>query len=141
MLPGFAMTSPHLGMNERDRSFARDARFLVPAEIAGIRLPDLEVPVGTHTGWNLRAPESGAPEQMISMMGLSNLFAPTRALREAKGDFRPSIEERYKDRPAYLARVQEAAEALAGEGYILGEDVEIVVSACAERYDTAMAGE
>ena len=36
---------------------------------------------------------------------------------------------------------EEAAEALAGEGYILEEDVEIVVSACAERYDAAVAGE
>ena len=109
-------------------------------EIAGIRLPDLEVPVGTHTGWNLRAPETGSPEQMIAMQGFSNFFAPTKSLREATGDIRPSIEERYINRDAYLERVREAAKRLAAQRYILEEDIEIIVSACAERYDAASEG-
>src|SRR5882724_11589332 len=35
-------------------------------EIAGIRLPEVQVPLGTYTGWNQRAPNLGAPEEMIA---------------------------------------------------------------------------
>ncbi|SVA85303.1 uncharacterized protein METZ01_LOCUS138157 [marine metagenome] len=43
-------------------------------EIAGIRMPDISVPIGTHTGWNLRSPETGSPEQIISMVGFTDYF-------------------------------------------------------------------
>ena len=109
-------------------------------EVGGIRLPDLEVPVGTHTGWNLRHPETGAPEQVVSMLGLSNFFAPTREAREAARDMRHSIQERYQSREAYLELVRDVTRRLVAERYVLDEDVEIVVSSCAERYDAAMAG-
>jgi hypothetical protein len=109
-------------------------------ELGGIRLPDLEVPVGTHAGWNLRAPETGAPEQIIPMQGFTNFFAPIKSAREAAGDPRPSIEERYESRDAYLEQVREVARRLAGDRYILEEDIDIVVAACAERYDAAVAG-
>ena len=108
-------------------------------ELAGIRLPDLEVPVGTHAGWNPRAAEIGAPEQILSMQGFSTLFSETRAARQATGDSRPSIEERYLDRDVYLRQVREAAQRLVDERYLLEEDIEIVVSACADRYDVACA--
>ncbi len=108
-------------------------------EIAGIRLPDLTVPVATHTGWNLRHPETGAPEQQMAMQGFSTFFAPTRVAREADGDPRLSIEERYTSREDYLAQVRQAARHLADHRYILEEDIEHVVTACAERYDAACA--
>ena len=107
-------------------------------ETAGIRLPDLAVPVGTHTGWNPRAPETGAPEQIIPMQGFSRFFPPTKSARQASGDPRPSIEERYGSREAYLEQGREVTHQLAAEGYILEEDVENVVSACGARYDAAM---
>ena len=47
-------------------------------EAAGIRLPDLEVPVGTHTGWNPRDPIIGAPEQIVLMSGTTLLFSGRR---------------------------------------------------------------
>ena len=108
-------------------------------EVAGIRLPDLEAPVATHTGWNPRDPDSGAPEQIIPMQGFSSFFTPTRAARIAAGDSRPSLEERYSSREEYLRLVREKARDLAAERYLLEEDVEIVVDACAQRYDAAMA--
>jgi hypothetical protein len=108
-------------------------------EIGGIRLPDLVVPVGTHTGWNPRSPETGAPEQIVSMLGFTAFFPATQAAREASGDPRLSIEERYADREAYMKHVTDVAQQLAADRYILEEDVDIVVQACATRYDTAMA--
>src|SRR5690606_29352114 len=52
-------------------------------EMAGIRLPDLTAPIGTHTGWNPRHPDTGAPEQIMSMQGFTTFFARTTAEREA----------------------------------------------------------
>ena len=66
----------------------REYAHLVPAadadgnDAAGIRLPDLTVPVGTHTGWNLRHPDTGSPEQLISMQGSTHWFPATEAQRE-----------------------------------------------------------
>ena len=107
-------------------------------EIGGIRLPDIEVPVGTHTGWNPRAPETGSPEQMVPMTGTTQFFAATRSERERDGDPRPSIEERYEGRNDYLTRVRAVAEQLAADRYALEEDIELMVSNAAERYDAAI---
>ena len=108
-------------------------------ETTGVRLPDLVAPVGTHAGWNPRDPETGAPEQLVPMQGFTLFFAPTKAEREATGDVRPSIEERYAGREEYIAQVREIAQRLVEQGYILPEDLEIVVEACAARYDVAVS--
>jgi hypothetical protein len=107
-------------------------------ELGGIRLPDLTVPIGTHTGWNPRDPETGAPEQIMPMQGMSLFFARTAAERAANHDPRPSIAERYPGRDAYLDRVREAARGLADARYILEEDIEVCVADAAIRYDEAM---
>ena len=122
----------------------REYPHLVPAadldgnDLAGIRLPDLTVPVGTHTGWNLRHPKTGSPEQLMSMQGSSHWFPPTADQRDQTGDPRLSIEERYTDRESYGALVKAAAADLAAEGYLLSDDIDLVVQSCLERYDCAM---
>ena len=73
------------------------------------------------------------------MQGFTNFFTPTESARKAAGDSRPSIEERYGSREAFAELVRKAAHRLASERYILEEDVEIVVSACRERYDAAIS--
>ena len=108
-------------------------------EVAGIRLPVVSVPVATYTGWNPRDPETGGPGQIVSMQGSTLAFAATRAERERLGDPRPSIEERYRDRDDYLARVRAAAVELARQRYILEEDVDLTVASAAERYDAFAA--
>lgn len=107
-------------------------------DLGGIRLPDLTVPVGTHTGWNLRHPDTGAPEQLISMQGSTHWFAATEAQRNASADPRPSLERRYNDRNDYADKVKDAAAKLVEEGYLLEEDVDLVVSSSLERYDCAV---
>jgi len=78
-------------------------------EIAGIPVPELRVPLATHTGWNLRHPEIGGKEQLLYFAGAMTPFARTRQSRQASGDPRPSGEERYPSRDAYLERVRRAA--------------------------------
>lgn len=107
-------------------------------EIAGIRLPELAVPLGTYTGWNLRAPELGAPDELYSMAGSFLPFPRTRDEREKARDPRPSIEERYASRTEYLDKVAAAARRLAQEGYLLEGDVNAIVEECARRWDYGM---
>jgi hypothetical protein len=104
-------------------------------EVAGIALPEIAVPLATHTGWNLRHPDIGGGEQLLVFAGATIPFARTRAEREAARDPRPSIEERYASRADYLARVAEAARALARAGYLLEDDIELSVAAAARLWD------
>jgi hypothetical protein len=107
-------------------------------ETAGIRLPEQLVPLATYTGWNLRDPKAGAPDVIYNMVGSFIPFARTKAEREAAGDPRPSIEERYKDKDEYLQKVKAAAVALTGSGFLLKEDVERVGAKAAARWDSLM---
>jgi hypothetical protein len=106
-------------------------------EVGGIALPDITVPVATHLGWNLRDPATGAPEQLMSMQGSTRYFAATREDRQAAGDPRASIEERYTDRDDYVDRARTAALDLVAGGYLLEEDIELAVSNAAANYDEA----
>ena len=74
----------------------------------------------------------------MSGAGVYAPFARTRAERENNGDSRPSIEERYGDRAQYLGSVEEAARALAGDGYLRGEDLAEIVRAAGIRWDHLM---
>jgi hypothetical protein len=85
-------------------------------ERAGIRLPDVAVPLATLTGWNFRKAEIGAPDQLFPLLGSFIPFAPTRAVRESAGDPRRSIEERYRGREQYLQQVRHRKRA--GQGRI-----------------------
>jgi hypothetical protein len=104
-------------------------------EIAGIVLPELRVPLATHTGWNLRHADMGGAEQLLVFAGATLPFARTRAERDGSGDPRPSIEERYASRAEYLERVREAARALVRTGYLLEEDIEVTVANGARLWD------
>ena len=75
-------------------------------EIAGIRLPPIAVPLGTHTGWNVYRAQ---PDELADRDGSFIAFARTKNEREAAGDPRPSLEERYGSREAYVAKVRAAA--------------------------------
>jgi hypothetical protein len=104
-------------------------------ELAGIALPEVAVPLATHTGWNLRHPSIGGAEQLLIFAGSTLPFPRARAEREAAGDPRPSIEERYRSREEYLERVRQAAFALVNERYLLEEDVELSVTFAARMWD------
>ncbi len=105
---------------------------------AGIRLPSVEVPIGTYTGWNYRAAGSGAPDQFAGEAGSFFPFTRTRSEREASGDSRLSIEERYSSRDQYVGKVALAAKKLVESGYLLGEDVPDVIDFAVAQYDWAV---
>jgi hypothetical protein len=69
------------------------------------------------------------------MVGSFFPFARTKAEREQKHDARPSIEERYGSKQAYLARISAAATALVKERYILAEDVRVLEERASAQWD------
>ncbi len=96
-------------------------------DIAGIRAPDVSVPVATNTGWNFRSQEIGGTHEIVNLMGSYIPFARTKAEREARKDPRPSIQERYRNEDDYLGRLRAAAEELVKGRYLLPDDVENVI--------------
>ncbi|HTA68734.1 MAG TPA: alpha/beta hydrolase domain-containing protein [Bryobacteraceae bacterium] len=119
--------------------------FLVPQvdsdgnDIAGIRLPEQAVPLGTYCDWAFRSESIGAPDTLIAMAGSFIPFAKTRAEREKNGDPRLSIEERYPSRADYLRRVEEVANQLASQHYLLQEHVKRIVEAAGQHWDWMMS--
>ena len=109
-------------------------------ESAGIRLPELTAPVATYTGWNLRHPDAGAPEQIIPMVGSTHPFARTSAERAESRDPRPALDPRYADRAAYAALARQHAQRLADQRYLLAEDIDVVVENALRTYDAAIDG-
>jgi len=96
-------------------------------ETSGIRLPDIAVPLGTHTGWNLY--QAPFPEgELCDRDGTYAPFAATRAEREAKNDPRLSLEERYGDHASYVRRVEQAVKQLLAERLLLAEDGELFIA-------------
>jgi len=96
-------------------------------EIAGIRLPEIAVPLATHTGWNEYAKPH--PEgELCDRDGSYAPFAATRAERVEKNDLRPSLEERYGDHANYVKKFSVAAEQLVAERLLLREDAETLIA-------------
>lgn len=92
-------------------------------EIAGVRMPGVEAPVATTTGWALRRDEFGGPDGCESD-GQHIPFARTKAERKASGDPRKSLEERYQDHDGYVKAVAKAARKLQKDGFLVEEDVQ-----------------
>jgi hypothetical protein len=91
-------------------------------EVTGIRLPELQVPVATHTGWNPRAAEY-AENEGCTQFGSYFPFHRSRVEREAAGDPRLSLEERYGNQNNYARKLLSAAESMVRERLLLEEDV------------------
>ena len=108
-------------------------------ELGGLRMPDVEVPVATHTGFNPRHADSGGDGQILEYLGSTVPLARTAAARAAASDPRPSIAERYAGRDAYLAEVRAAAQRLVEARYLLPGDVELCVALAGERYDAVVS--
>jgi Alpha/beta hydrolase domain len=102
---------------------------------SGLRLPEQSVPLGTYGGWAFRSESYGQMDTLVSMAGSYIPFAKTKADRDKAGDPRPSLEERYSSRADYVKRVEDAANALAQQRYLLPEDVPTIVKAAGEHWD------
>jgi hypothetical protein len=108
-------------------------------EVAGVHSPELDVPLGSYTGWNLRSPEIGAPGSLANMIGSFFPFERTKAERLKSGDPRPSIEERYVNKEDYLNKIEAAAYALSEKRLILARDIPGIREQASKRWDWVMS--
>src|SRR5919106_62098 len=108
-------------------------RLLVPRvdgdgnEMGGVRSVELQVPIGTYAGWNLRA-KGFIEDELCYLNGSYIPFAKTKEEREKSGDPRPSVEERYKDPAEYIQKLSLAARTLIQDRFLLPEDAERMIA-------------
>jgi hypothetical protein len=104
-------------------------------EVAGIRPIDILVPLATYTPWHLRQSLPGGNGELTDFWGMILPFASTANEREASGDPRPSVEERYPSREEYLRHVEKEARAAVSRRHLLEEDIPRVVRRAEEMWD------
>lgn len=97
-------------------------------EVAGIAMPDVTVPLATHTGWNPRRADTRASDQILEYVGSTVPFTPAQ------------VAERHGDEAAYLTKIEHAAQQLVAQGFLLPEDVEVCVAIAAKRFRALVAG-
>jgi hypothetical protein len=109
-------------------------------ELAGIRLPNVEAPLATYTGWNFRNAAIGGADQLFPLLGSYVPFAATAAQRAAAKDPRASIAERYASKQAYLNRVRAAGDKLVAARYLRAEDLPAVMDRAGQHWDLIQQG-
>jgi len=95
-------------------------------EIGGIHSVQQMAALGTYLGWNVTA-TGFAKGQLCSLAGSFIPFAATRAEREALGDPRLSLEERYGDQEGFECVVRRAAKGLVDRRLLLENDASRIV--------------
>ena len=95
-------------------------------ELGGVRVPELEVPLGVYTGWNLRAPSTGSPDRMVAFIGSFFPFGSA------------AISARYGNKQGYLSQVRAAGEKLSRAGLVLSTDIEPLVERASQLWDELM---
>jgi hypothetical protein len=93
-------------------------------DIDGLRNTNVQVPLGTYTGWNIR--KAGFSEgDSCDLTGAFIPFFKTKAQRDAAGDPRLSLAERY---PTHAAKVTAAANQLVKQRLLLQRDADLIIS-------------
>ncbi|MFT5468994.1 MAG: hypothetical protein ACI8UO_004108 [Verrucomicrobiales bacterium] len=116
-----------------------DYRVLVPRsgpdgnELGCLSAPEVAVPVATYASWRLRSESGPAANQLYSLSGSYIPFPVTKAEREASGDPRLSIEERYGSLEKYLSQLEAQCREYEEAGYLLPEDSERTMKIQRER--------
>jgi len=88
-------------------------------QLDGRWLPDLTIPLATHTGWNLRHQDVGNPDLVIGITAgwpLDTPVSATHADREATGDPRCPLQSVIRRGQDYVRQVRTAVQALVDRG-------------------------
>jgi hypothetical protein len=97
-------------------------------ELGGVPVVLREAPLGTYLGWNITA-AGFFKDRPCNYAGGMIPFARTKTERQAKGDSRLSLEERYTDHAGYIAAVRKAADHALAQGFLLKPDADALVAA------------
>ena len=97
-------------------------------EVAGVRLPDIAVPLAVSFGWNPEQPRPGVPVELWNLLGGRVAFGRDEILR------------RYRDRDRYLELVRAVAGTLVGDRHLLAGDLDRIVAEAGAGWDAAVTG-
>ncbi|MBA61421.1 MAG: hypothetical protein CMJ76_03560 [Planctomycetaceae bacterium] len=117
-----------------------DYRVLVPKvdadgnELGCLQPPEVAVPLGTYTSWNLYPKDHPARPDLVGLSGAFLPFEKTKPAREESGDPRLSILERYLTRQDYLTAFQAACKQLVKRGFLLESEIPVLLEKHGERY-------
>lgn len=92
-------------------------------EVGGVKLPELMVPLGSYSGWNLRTAAIGNPERMTAFTG--SFFPFSQA----------EIRKRYQDKQHYLERFRQACADAAAKRVVLAGDTEKMTANASQLWD------
>jgi Alpha/beta hydrolase domain len=95
-------------------------------------VPDVAVPLGTHTGWAVRA---DVPDAMCGNLGQFIPFAYSKALRNQVRDPRLSLLERYPKKTGYLNQIKQVVTDLHTQRLLLPEDVAAYITDAAQKVE------
>jgi Alpha/beta hydrolase domain len=104
-------------------------------DLGGIAMPEVAAPLASYTGWNLRNAVIGGQTELFAMTGSWIPFAKNERERQATGDPRLSIAERYKSKALYLEKISAATADLIKRGYLLPEDAGSLHERAAKEWD------
>jgi len=103
-------------------------------EYGGVPVVLLDAPLGTYMGWNITA--GGARPfhqgQICNYVGGMIPFAKTAQERQANGDPRPSLEERYGNHAGYVEAVKKATTRALRAGFLLKDDANRLINEAQE---------
>jgi hypothetical protein len=98
-------------------------------ELAGIQLPEIAAPMATYTGWAMRNPSYS--DTLGRNRGSAFPFPRTVEDRNATGDSRMSIAERYPARADFMLAVTESLLELHSKRLLLDEDLAMLLDEAA----------
>ena len=96
-------------------------------ELGGVPVVLRDAPLGSYFGWNITA-AGFHKDQNCDYTGGMVPFAKTKADRIAKGDPRPSLEERYGTHDGYVKAVTAAANHAVDMGFLLPADRDALIA-------------
>ena len=96
-------------------------------ELAGVRVPELAVPLATYTGWNLRDPRVGFSDVRASFVGSAIPWPASEVV------------DRYHDRNGYLGRFTEGTLQLIRERFLIADDFATLFDRAGKEWDFATA--
>jgi hypothetical protein len=108
-------------------------------DIDGLRSHILLAPLGTYTGWNVRA-AGFSQGDACDLTGGFIPFAVTRAQRLANNDPRLSLEERYGSTAGYTSAVTAAVNSLVNQRLMLASDADGAISNAVAWFTQASGG-
>ena len=99
-------------------------------ELGGVPVVLRDAPLGTYLGWNIVS-DGFFKGRICNYAGGMIPFATTRAERQASGDPRLSLEERYTNHEGYVGAVKKAAAKAVSQGFLLQADAAALIAQAA----------